>query len=244
MNYRHIYHAGNFADVFKHAVLTLIVGYLARKEKPFVLIDTHAGIGLYDLRSDEAQRTGEHRQGIDRLLAAPQLPEYLADYVGIVRALNEPDATNRYPGSPWIMRRMMRHCDRLDLAELHPADAGSLGALFAGERGVRVYEMDGYMMLKSFLPPRERRGLVLIDPPFEVTDELDRMFEGLTQACRRWATGVYVLWYPVKDAAAAAGFRAAIRAADRLPPILSAEFDIGPGGPGLRRCALAIVNPP
>ena len=245
MNYRHIYHAGNFADVFKHAVLALLVEYLTRKEKPFVVMDTHAGIGLYDLASDEAQRTGEYRNGIERLLAAPHPPACLSAYLAIVRALNQGGGLQRYPGSPWIMRQLMRRTDRLDLAELHPADCATLTRLFEGDRRVRVYEIDGYRMLKAFLPPRERRGLVLIDAPFEQPDEFGRLLQGLLDACRRWASGVYALWYPVKDPSGVAAFHDALRDEDRLPHLLMAELAIGPAHEtGLQHCGMIIANPP
>ena len=244
MNYRHIYHAGNFADVFKHAVLAVLVTYLGRKDKPFVLLDTHAGVGVYDLRSPEAQRTGEFRNGIARLLEAEGHPAELAPYLSLVRDLNPVRALERYPGSPWIMRRLIRPGDRIDLAELHPEDAAALAEVFAGDRRVRVYEMDGYTMLKSFLPPKERRGLVLLDPPFEVTDEFERLAQGLVRAVRRWATGIYALWYPIKDEAAVAGFYDALRGYDRLPPTLAAELGVGRAATGLQRCGMVIVNPP
>ena len=245
MNYRHIYHAGNFADVFKHAVLALLVEYLTRKEKPFVLIDTHAGIGLYDLAADEAQRTGEYRNGIERLLAVPDPPACLSAYLPIVRALNEGGGLQRYPGSPWIMRRHMRRTDRLDLAELHPVDCATLTCLFEGDRRVRVYEIDGHRMLKAFLPPRERRGLVLIDPPVEQPDEFGRLLQGLLDACRRWASGVYAVWYPVKDPSAVAAFHQALQNEDRLPPVLLAELAVGRvDEAGLQHCGMVIANPP
>jgi 23S rRNA (adenine2030-N6)-methyltransferase len=247
MNYRHAYHAGNFADVFKHVVLTLLGRYLAIKDKPFVAIDTHAGIGLYDLQSGEAERTGEYRGGIARLLEATEPPACVAPYLDLVRAANGGGPLRFYPGSPWILRALLRRGDRLDLAELHPEDAASLQGTFGGDRRVRVYPMDGYLMLKSFLPPRERRGLVLVDPPFEVPDEFERLANGLQQACRRWATGVYALWYPVKDPAGAAGFIETLSLQPNLPPTLVAELWTAPAGnsmPGLQRCGMAIVNPP
>ena len=244
MNYRPAFHAGNFADVFKHAILTMLVEHLGRKDKPFAVLDTHAGVGRYDLRAEAAERTGEYRDGIARLLDAPDPPACLDRYLGIVRDLNRGGRLRFYPGSPWIARAMLRPGDRLELAELHPVDAATLAAEMRGDRRVRVHAMDGYAMLKSFLPPRERRGLVLIDPPFEARDEFARLARGLAQACRRWATGLYAVWYPVKEPDQVARFRDAVRAAP-LPPALDAEFRVGEAdAPGLRACGLLLLNPP
>lgn len=202
MNYRHIYHAGNFADVVKHAVLLTLLAHLRRKPQPFCYLDTHAGIGRYPLASGEARKTLEYRGGIGRLYGASGLPPLLADYVARVGACdpaNRGDALAVYPGSPLLAHGALRAQDRAVLMELHPQDAGTLKALFHGDRQVAVHAIDGYQGLKAFLPPKERRGLVLIDPPFEVADEFDRLLAGLQTAYRRWPTGIYALWYPVKD---------------------------------------------
>lgn len=214
MNYRHIYHAGNFADVFKHAVFVRIVEYLKKKEKAFRIIDTHAGIGRYDLSSPEARKTGEWRSGIGRLLNAP-LPAsaaiLLGDYLAVVREMNPKGALDVYPGSPFIARKLLRRQDRLSAIEKHPQDAVALRALFSGDHQVKVMELDGWLTLGAHVPPKEKRGLVLVDPPFEEEGEFSRLTTSLAKAYRRWPGGVYALWYPVKDRAAAENFRDALK---------------------------------
>ncbi|MEJ1160723.1 23S rRNA (adenine(2030)-N(6))-methyltransferase RlmJ [Prosthecomicrobium sp. N25] len=258
MNYRHAYHAGNFADVLKHAVLTRLIVLLQKKDAPFRILDTHAGVGVYDLAAPEAEKTGEWRTGIARLLAAapqPDVAALLAPYLGAVRAANSlpsdpaaaapPAALQRYPGSPLLARSLMRRVDRLTLTELHPADAAALSALFAGDVQVRVVELDGWLALKSFLPPKERRGLVLVDPPFEAPGEFDRLVGGLAAAHRRFATGVYALWYPIKDEAEVARFARAL-VASGLRRLLRVELRtraVEPGRP-LSGCGLVLLNPP
>jgi 23S rRNA (adenine2030-N6)-methyltransferase len=213
MNYRHAFHAGNFADVVKHAVLALLIERLKAKDTAFRVIDTHAGIGLYDLTADEASRTGEWREGIGRLWGAsrpPALEPLLAPYLAAVAAANgatEPAPLTRYPGSPWIARHLFRRQDRLTAVELHPEDAAALEAEFAGDVQVRTIALDGWLALGAFVPPKERRGLVLVDPPFEERGEFTAMLEGFAAAYRKWPTGIYALWYPVKDLPAVDAFR-------------------------------------
>ncbi|WP_207476248.1 23S rRNA (adenine(2030)-N(6))-methyltransferase RlmJ [Arenibaculum pallidiluteum] len=248
MNYRHAYHAGNFADVFKHAILALLVEHLKAKPAPFHVLDTHAGIGRYDLAGVEAGKTGEWRQGIARVLeAADRLPAELGPYFDSVRALDSGAAgTPRwYPGSPRVVRHLMRPDDRLTLVELHPEDVRTLKAEFARDRQVAVHHMDAYQSLKAHLPPREKRGLVLVDPPFEATDEFARLAEGLTLAHRRWAGGIKALWYPVKERPAVWRFQEAVAAAG-IPKILRAEITIHPEDTHTRLngCGMLIVNPP
>lgn len=250
MNYRHIYHAGNFADVFKHAIVVLIARHLREKDTPFYLLDTHAGIGRYDLRSEAAQKTGEYRQGIARLLAEPKLPPELADYVALIAALNgtttlSPDGLRWYPGSPRILRAALRPQDRMAAVELHPADADSLAGEFAGDHQVTIHRMDGYQALKAFLPPTERRGLVIVDPPFEQGDEFHRLAQGLQQAHRRWATGIYALWYPIKSRRPVAAFHAEV-AQSGIRRVMMAELMIHASDDPerLNGCGMLIVNPP
>ncbi|MBM3539607.1 MAG: 23S rRNA (adenine(2030)-N(6))-methyltransferase RlmJ [Alphaproteobacteria bacterium] len=252
MNYRHAYHAGNFADVVKHAVLALLVERLKLKDSAFAVLDTHAGIGRYDLRSGPAQKTGEFRSGILRLLEQDprSLPAELKPYLGAVRALNggagfTAGSLRWYPGSPRMVRSLLRRQDRLTLLELHPEDAAALTELFARDRQVTVRQADGYIGLKALLPPPERRGLVLIDPPFERRDEFERLARGLRQAYRRWATGQYLLWYPIKDRAPVDAFHAALKAAS-IPRILLVEFLRHPADDAerLNGCGLVLVNPP
>src|SRR5262245_2216551 len=205
MNYRHAYHAGNFADVVKHAVLALVIDYLKRKPAPFRIVDTHAGSGRYALDSEAAAKTREWEGGIGRLLgpSAPALPApvaaLMAPYLDAVRAENDGKALRFYPGSPQIARRLMRAQDSLVLNELHPEEHARLKATVGSDRRVKVLALDGWLALKAQLPPRERRGVVLIDPPFEQDGELKRMAEGLAEGLERFATGVYLAWYPIKD---------------------------------------------
>lgn len=246
MNYRHAYHAGGYTDVVKHAVLALLIERLKAKDTPICVLDTHAGIGRYDLLGEAAQKTGEFRDGIARVLAADSRPAALKPYLDVVRTLNRGPAELRwYPGSPRLELALLRTQDRLVLVELHPEDAVDLAKAFAGHAQVKVHAMDGYMALKAFLPPAERRGLVLIDPPYEVTDEFARITRALAGARRRWATGVYAVWYPIKHRAPVAAFHAALKKAG-LRNVLIAELLIQPDTDAdrLNGCGLAIVNPP
>lgn len=245
MNYRHAFHAGNFADVLKHAALLLALERLKAKEKGFLVLDAQAGRGAYDLASDEARRTGEAEGGVLRALAAADPPPSLAPYLDAVRRFNAGGAVRRYPGSPRLARMALRPQDRLVANELHPEDAAALAAEFAGDRQVRVRREDAYALLKSALPPPERRGLVLLDPPFEAPDEFARLAAGLEAARRRWATGVYLLWRPIKARGPAHAFHAALAEAG-AGRILTAELLVEPPDDPARLsgCGLEIVNPP
>ncbi|OAN46651.1 lactate dehydrogenase [Paramagnetospirillum marisnigri] len=245
MNYRHAYHAGNFADVMKHAAIALVVESLCRKDKPFFVLDTHAGIGAYDLASVAAEKTGEFLGGIAPVLAQPSAPPSLDSYLRMVRAFN-PDGTLRwYPGSPEVVRQMMRDDDRLALVELHPEDADMLRRRFAADRRVGVHHMDGHMAAKGLLPPHERRGLVLIDPPFEVKDELERLRVTLRRIRRLWPTGIVVAWYPIKGRETVRRFHQAVRdegGAKTLAAELLLRSDDDPFR--LNGSGLVIINPP
>jgi 23S rRNA (adenine2030-N6)-methyltransferase len=205
MNYRHAYHAGNFADVLKHAVFARVIEYLKRKEAPFRIIDTHAGRGRYALTAAEAAKTGEWQAGIGRFLGPHAVPlpaevaQLMAAYLDAVRAENGGPALRVYPGSPLIARRLMREQDTLVVNELHPEERAHLEAAVGRDHRVKVMALDGWTALKSLLPPKERRGVVLIDPPFEEERELERLAHGLAQGLRRFETGVYLAWYPIKD---------------------------------------------
>ena len=248
MNYRHAFHAGNFADVLKHAVLARIVEYLKRKPGAFRVIDTHAGVGLYDLTGDEAQRTGEWRGGIGRLLDAA-LPEpvagLLAPYLDVVRALNPDGGVRHYPGSPLLTRRLLRESDRLTAIELHPEDSLALKARFAGDWQVRVIALDGWLALGAHVPPKEKRGLVLVDPPFEKEGDFDRLASGLATAHRRWPGGTYALWYPIKDRAAVERFRETLGSSG-IARIVDITLELRPPSPEPRLdgCGMVVVNPP
>src|SRR4051812_9943177 len=202
MNYRHGFHAGNFADVVKHATLARIVSYLREKPAPFRVIDTHAGAGLYDLTAAEAVRTGEAREGIGRLLKAPLTPEVralLSPYLDAVAALNPAGRLKVYPGSPLLVRAWLRPRDRLIACELEPRAAAALAKNLETSTRAKALAIDGWTALSAYLPPKERRGLVLIDPPYEAPDEFARLAQAFQEARRKWASGVYLLWYPIKD---------------------------------------------
>lgn len=202
MNYRHAFHAGNFADLLKHAVLALCLEHLKKKDKPFRYLDSHAGIGAYDLTSDAARRSPEWGDGIARLLDAAPPPEAaaaLAPLLDVVRAMNPDGRLSAYPGSPEIAARLMRETDRIELFELHPEDSRTLDRRYAREARVKVRAEDGYRGLKSALPPREKRGLVLIDPPFEDRDEMVALARAALDSITRWPLGTYVFWRPLKD---------------------------------------------
>ncbi|MEX3008251.1 23S rRNA (adenine(2030)-N(6))-methyltransferase RlmJ [Hoeflea sp. TYP-13] len=248
MNYRHIYHAGNFADVLKHLVLARIVTYLKRKEKAFRVVDTHAGAGMYDLGSEEAQKTGEWQSGIGRLVNADlpdDVAELLAPYLSVIKELNPSGKIERYPGSPKLVRALFRKQDRLSAIELHPQDAERLKLLFEGDYQTRVTALDGWLALGAHLPPKERRGLVLVDPPFEKEGEYDRLVDGLARACGRWQSGSYCLWYPIKKDAPVADFHEKLKAlgVDRM---LCAELSVcaPEETTGLSGSGVILVNPP
>ena len=248
MNYRHAYHAGNFADVVKHVALSRLVEYLKLKDKAFRVIDTHAGAGRYDLSSEEAQKTGEWLEGIGRLLETKPSVEaqaLLAPYLEAVRAINPDGGVRKYPGSPLIVRHLLRPQDRLSAIELHPQDFQRLKSLFAGDFQVRAIELDGWLSLGAHLPPKEKRGLVLVDPPFEQEGEFDRLVDGLTRAHRRWPNGIYALWYPIKDRAAVARFRRELQGTG-IPKILDVVFEVRSPSRDERLdgSGLVVVNPP
>lgn len=248
MNYRHSYHAGNFADVLKHAVLAQIITYLKRKDQAFRVIDTHAGIGLYDLSSAEAQKTGEWREGIGRVTGAElsfELKAFLGPWLEAVEALNPEGGVLHYPGSPKLTRELLRKQDRLTAIELHPEDAKLLRQVFEGDYQVRVIELDGWLSLGAHLPPKEKRGLVLIDPPFEEAGEYDRMIDGLARATRRFPGGTYMLWHPIKADSPLAAFDNKLVALAR-PRTLTVRLLARANqiAPGLNGSGLVIINPP
>lgn len=246
MNYRHAFHAGNFADVFKHVLLARIIVYLARKPAPFRVIDTHAGIGLYDVAGPEATRTGEWRDGVGRLVRAEApvgVRELLQPYLDAVGPCGPDGRPLDYPGSPAVARHLLRPQDRLLLSERHPDDAATLTRTMARDARVKVLTADGYTVLNASVPPPERRGLVLIDPPFEDRAEFDTLAAALGRAWRKWATGTFAVWYPIKDPAPVAGFAQAVSAAISSDH-LWLELARPSSGPALRGCGLLVINPP
>nr|WP_298142611.1 23S rRNA (adenine(2030)-N(6))-methyltransferase RlmJ [uncultured Pseudomonas sp.] len=199
MNYRHAFHAGNHADVLKHYVLSRLIALLSRKEAPFAYLDSHAGVGLYDLQGDQASRTGEWLQGIDRLWQAEDVPDPLLDYLEVIRAMNPDGVLRHYPGSPELARMLTREQDRLHLNEKHPEDGRLLKENMHGDRRVAVHLGEGWHVPRALLPTREKRALLLIDPPFEQADEQERCVQALNDAIGRMRQAVVAIWYPIKD---------------------------------------------
>jgi 23S rRNA (adenine2030-N6)-methyltransferase len=245
LNYRHAFHAGNFADVFKHALLVLLLKSFHAKDKPFVYLETHAGAGCYDLESEAARKTGVARDGIGRLWARREEFPELSDYFAAVRALNRGAEPCLYPGSPRVAHPLLRPQDRMVLFELMPEECAPLRDAFARDARVHVHCQDGYAGLKAQLPPPERRGLVLIDPPYEAADEFDRILEGLALARARWATGTYAVWYPIKDRPPVKRFHERLTATG-IRKMLAAELSIYPEDTAFRLngCGMVLVNPP
>ena len=249
MNYRHAFHAGNFADVLKHVVLMMLVEHLKKKPAPFFFLDTHAGGGTYDLSLGESQRSGEYKHGIGRLLEFPEatLPAAVAGYVRLVKDCAGPgrSAITAYPGSPTIVAKLRRPDDRLVLAETHAREAQSLRALLGRQKLVSVLESDGYAAVKAQLPPRENRGLVLIDPPYESDLEFDRILAALETGHERWPTGTFCVWYPLTERAAPLRFRRNLersgirKVLDCTLSVMPADTPVAMHGSGL-----VIVNPP
>lgn len=201
MNYRHIYHAGNFADILKHIILTRIIEYFKLKEKAFRVIDTHAGPGLYDLLAREAQKTNEYKNGLESFLAqefSQAALNLLAPWRDAISQFNEAEKLQFYPGSPLLIRRLLRKQDRLTAIELHPTDFTKLQTNLAGDYQSKTIKLDGWLALKAQLPVKENRAIVLVDPPFEEANEHQRLVYGLAQAYKRCATATYILWYPIK----------------------------------------------
>ncbi len=243
--YRHHFHAGGFADVFKHALLVRLLAALAAKPKPLCYVDTHAGVGRYDLTHPWARQNAEFRDGIARLWDRRDVPAALAPYLDVVRAEN-PDGTLRfYPGSPRVARELLRPGDRMVLSELNKADAAALADLFARDRRVAVHLMDGYQSLKAHLPPQERRGLVLVDSSFDRAGEFRRLVGAIADAHERWATGVYAIWYPLMEPPTMRAFEREL-AATAIRKILQLELAVRPERwtASLRGCGMLVVNPP
>jgi 23S rRNA (adenine2030-N6)-methyltransferase len=240
MNYRHAYHAGNFADVVKHVALTVILLHLRRKDTPFAVIDSHAGRGLYDLLDEAAAKTGEARDGIERLRGlAPPLPGALDTYLKIVGE----SGADHYPGSPLIAAKLLRPQDRLVAIEKHPEEAAVLAATLKPFRKAFAKTADGYARLVKLLPPPERRGLVLIDPPFEAADEFKTLAQTVRDAYRRFGSGIYLIWYPVKSQAAADVFCGEVLATG-VDKLLRIEIAVAPDTDRLTRSGILVLNPP
>ena len=253
MNYRHAFHAGSFADVVKHAALVRILVHLCAKPAAFRIIDTHAGAGLYDLTGEEARRSGEWRAGIARLLASEitaPVRALLKPYLDVVASLNGASSDSggglsTYPGSPALARALLRPQDRLLACELEPNAAAALARNLARDRRVKAVAIDGWIALNAYVPPAERRGVVVVDPPFEEAGDFTRLARGLEAAHRKWPGGIYLLWYPIKgrrepDALARALKRSGIGKILRAELTVAATPALGPLG----GCGLIVVNPP
>ena len=247
MNYRHAFHAGNFADVMKHVMLVRILCYLRRKDKPFRVIDTHAGTGFYDLAGEEAERTLEWQGGVARLEKPFELEvkHLLEPYREVLNSARRRHGEHIYPGSPLVIRELLRKQDRAVLAELHPADGALLTERFNTIANIKVLRLDGWTALHGLIPPKERRGLVLVDPPYEERGEFERLAKEIARAVAKWPTGIYMAWYPIKDPAeiepvAAALAGAVTRPALRLELRIARPDDVS----RLNGCGLFIVNPP
>jgi 23S rRNA (adenine2030-N6)-methyltransferase len=253
MNYQHAFHAGNFADVHKHVVLTRILDYLRQKPAAFRVIDTHAGAGRYDLLGLQATRSGEWRDGIGRLFSTPRsgaskidpAQALIAPYLDIIAALNPGGALRSYPGSPLIAKALLRRQDRLIACELEPGAATALKAALHGDARAKALAIDGWVVLFANMPPKERRGLIVIDPPYEESGEFARLPETLAQAHRKWPTGIYLLWYPIKTREAPDAMARRLRRLS-LPKILRCEVSLGPprSDGALAGSGLIIINPP
>jgi 23S rRNA (adenine2030-N6)-methyltransferase len=247
VNYRHAFHAGNFADVIKHIILARLVEYLKLKPAAFRVIDTHAGIGRYSLTGDEARRSPEWIDGVGKLLKAELAAKpkaLIQPYLDVIASENPNGTLARYPGSPLVARKLFRPQDRLSALELHPKDVETLAALFAGDIQARVTALDGWLALNAYVPPKEKRGLVLVDPPFEDDGEWTRLVEGLAKAHRKWATGLYALWYPLKEPREVNAFVADLKATG-IKRMMRVELLIErPVAGKLYGSGMIVVNPP
>ncbi len=250
MNYRHGYHAGNFTDVVKHVCLVAIILSLQKKTTPFCYLDTHAGTGIYDLFSTEAQKSKEYLNGVEKIIQQPDPPEIVQTYLHSVHHVNsrysgtKVAALNYYPGSPLLARELLRADDRMIACELHAEEYRTLKNTFANDRQVAVHHTDGFLGLKAFLPPNEKRGFILIDPPYENPDEFTRIAHSLHPALKRFGSGVYAIWYPIKEKPQLERFYRALKT-DIEQEILAAELTIFPDLPNhLNGTGLVIINPP
>ncbi|HTM64285.1 MAG TPA: 23S rRNA (adenine(2030)-N(6))-methyltransferase RlmJ [Gammaproteobacteria bacterium] len=250
MNYLHSYHAGNFCDVVKHICLIALIESLMQKQTPICYIDTHAGAGVYDLFSEFSEKTKEYENGIEKIIQHSNPPDLVKKYLQIIHILNNKlthskiSSLRYYPGSPQIVREMMRPHDRIIASELHPNEYQSLKNNFLGDTQVAIHHMDGFLGLKAFLPPKERRGVVLIDPPYEDPDEFMHIARLLPIALKRFETGVYAIWYPVKEQSHVEKFYETVKKSVNNP-VFTIELTIYPDIPQhLNGCGMAIINPP
>ncbi|MGF1742578.1 23S rRNA (adenine(2030)-N(6))-methyltransferase RlmJ [Vibrio profundum] len=245
LSYRHSFHAGNHADVLKHIVQSLILNSLSEKDKPFVYHDTHSGVGRYDLQHEWSEKTGEYKLGIARLWKNEALSEPVRSYLAAVEALNSNDELRYYPGSPRIAKAHLRPQDRMVLTELHPSDHPLLEQEFHRDRQVKIFKEDGFQRLKASLPPKERRGLVLIDPPYELAKEYRDVVQAIYQSYKRWATGIYAIWYPVVNRCDIDDMLDGLKALG-VRNILQIELGVSPdtNERGMTASGMIVINPP
>lgn len=242
MNYRHLYHAGNFADVFKHIVLVALTQSFLRKPNGFCYLDTHAGAGLYDLISNPVQINKEYENGIAKILTASNPPELIQDYLSCLPVSDKNHLW--YPGSPSFVKPWVRNQDRMILSELHPEEFAVLKKLFSHNKQIAIHHQDGYQSLKAFLPPKEKRGFVLIDPPYEKQGEFDHLTEALIKALKRWESGTFAIWYPIKITNEYKLFLSQIKQTIHHPMLIT-ELSIYPETyPQLKGSGMLIINPP
>ncbi|EGR4318201.1 23S rRNA (adenine(2030)-N(6))-methyltransferase RlmJ [Vibrio cholerae] len=245
LSYRHSFHAGNHADVLKHIVQSLILNSLQQKEKPFVYHDTHSGVGRYDLTHEWSEKTGEYKQGIARVWQQDNIPAELDSYLDAIRQLNQGETLRYYPGSPRVARAHLREQDRMVLTELHPSDYPLLEQEFDRDRQVSIYKEDGFARLKASLPPQERRGLVLIDPPYELAKEYRDVVRAIAQSYKRWATGIYAIWYPVVNRCDIDDMLQGLQGLE-IRKILQIELGVAPdtNERGMTASGMIVINPP
>ncbi|MEZ9232826.1 23S rRNA (adenine(2030)-N(6))-methyltransferase RlmJ [Vibrio amylolyticus] len=245
LSYRHSFHAGNHADVVKHIVQSLILNALQQKEKPFVYHDTHSGVGRYDLTHEWSEKTSEYKQGIARLWAQDNVPAEMQSYLEAIKQLNNGEELRYYPGSPRVARAHLRPQDRMVLTELHPSDYPLLEQEFHRDRQVRIYKEDGFQRLKGSLPPKERRGLVLIDPPYELAKEYRDVVTAIAQSHKRWATGIYAIWYPVVNRCDIEDMIEGLESLG-IRNILQIELGVSPdtNERGMTASGMIVINPP
>jgi 23S rRNA (adenine2030-N6)-methyltransferase len=246
LSYRHAFHAGNHADVLKHAILVQVLEYMVRKDRPFLYVDTHAGSGLYDLRGDWAEKNREYETGIGRI--PPDLsgvPEGMHAYLRIVQALNPQGGLSEYPGSPWIARVILRAQDKARLFELHPNEYQRLHGLFSADRNIKTEQCDGFQALSAVLPPAERRAVIFIDPPYEVKSDYRTVVESVKAAYRKFTSGVYLIWYPSLNRTLTSKLESDF-VKSGMRNILLAELSLGSeaGNIGMTTSGMIIVNPP
>lgn len=245
MNYRHAYHAGSFADAFKHITLIALIKAFLRKESPFCYLETQAGTGSYDLTSKAALATKEFKTGVAKIRARSNPPELVQNYLQIIEKMNHGSDLKIYPGSPYFVKQLLRPQDRMILSELHPDECQVLKRFFPHDKQVAIHCQDGYLSLKAFLPPKEKRGLVLIDPAYEKADEFEQLTKILPEAVKRWETGTFALWYPIKSRTATDRFLKTITEKISRPTLIT-ELSVYPedNAQQLNGSGMLIVNPP